>query len=260
MCKSQTLFYPQWFQGQGAGRATATFSAANLPCCPPPSPEHIICQRHKQRKSRGCPAPGCREVWVRPCRVCPRSLHCPLKLHQVFHAYLQLVTCLHSLSLAQILLLTPPGKAISAGACKWHAGSWRHAAIALTMDDSIWLSSEHKQTPWPLLVKSPLLPAVWTPGIPAGSPSFSCLHPEASPPRTLPPPPAAVGPQQPGHQQILDSGNANFGLYLGEAPSPPSSRAVTPRSVPKNHTRHVLQPRFGLSTASTPQNRALGRL
>lgn len=77
MCKSQTLFYPQWFQGQECWQSHSHVPHSKLPCCPPPSLEHIICQRCKQRKSWGCPTAGCHEVWVRPCGVCPRSLHCP---------------------------------------------------------------------------------------------------------------------------------------------------------------------------------------
>lgn len=66
--------------------------------------------------------------------------------HQVLHAYLQLVTCLHNLNPVQILLLTLPGKASSAGAYKRHADSWHHPATALTMDDRVWLSSNRTQT------------------------------------------------------------------------------------------------------------------
>lgn len=101
----------------------------------------------------------------------------------------------------QILLLTPPGKANGAGAYKRHADSRRHPATAFAMDDWVWLSSESTHTPWPLLIKLPLLPAACTPQDTCRlTQLFSCLHPETSPPRTLPPP-SAMGPQQPGHQQ-----------------------------------------------------------
>lgn len=67
--------------------------------------------------------------------------------HQVLHAYLQLVTCLHNFNPVQILLLSPPGKANGAGAYKRHADSQHHPATALAMDDRVWLSSERTQTP-----------------------------------------------------------------------------------------------------------------
>lgn len=47
---------------------------------------------------------------------------------------------------------------------------------------------------------------------PCGLTQLFVSPPPTSPPRTLPPSPAAVGLQQPGHHQILESGKANFGL------------------------------------------------
>lgn len=172
--------------------------------------------------------------------------------HQELRAYLQPVTYLHNPAPLQILPLTLPDKANGATAYKRHIDNWCHLATALTLDDWVWLSSERTCSPWPLLIRSPLLPAVCTPGVPAGSPSSPCLHPEASPPRTLLPP-AAVGPQQPGHQQ------SKFWTLPGG--SSQLIAAATPRSMPRNQqTGHRLQPRFGLSTARIPQNPALWRV
>lgn len=263
MCKSQTLFSPQWFQGQGCWQSHGHVLSSKPSLLPTTFPgEHHLLEMQGEKILR---QPHSWMPWglgsaTRGLPTLPPLPPKATQSHQLLHGYLQLGTCLHNLNSVQILFLAPPGRASGAGAFKRHADSRHHPAAALTMDDRVWLSSERTQTPWPLLIESPPLPAVCTPRIPAGSLSFSYLHPRPHHPGPFHPHQQPWGCSPQGTIKFWSLSKANLDSSWGKLPSPLTSRVATPRRVPKNQTRSMLQPRFGLSTASTPWNPTLGRV
>lgn len=202
MCKSQNLFYSYDFRARGAGRATATSSAANLPTTFPRA-HHLP---EMQEYPEAAPQPGV----MRSALSYAGSAHTPSTAPQS----LPVLPGAAWIPAAGDLLVQPqpcPNPAPNhtrQSHWYWYLQEAHRQTDSITLpqpslDDKVWFSGDHTQTVAGRL-NCPLA-AVCASRIPAGSRSFSCLHSEASPPGTFPPPAAAMGLQQPRQQQILDS-------------------------------------------------------